>query len=151
MKTIIALVLIVLFVVACNTLRDKPSVGRTPSTVTRDYPMLTFEKLLEIAKKQPTIEGTLKALEAYPDYLSNHTYMYDSFSLQRGSFEEPRAIVFGPEAKFVFTFNGKPGVDGGSSLETVQFDEPTKHFLYREIALKNEISNDDRRVHRREH
>ena len=62
--------------------------------------------------------------------------MYGSFSIQQSTFEEPRALVFGPEAKFIFSFNGNPRQMGGMAFESVEYSDQTHSFRFREIAFK---------------
>src|SRR5688572_936104 len=50
-----------------------------------------------------------EVLAALPDtHLANYTLMHRSRSLHGSSVENPRAILFGKDAKFVLTFNGDP-------------------------------------------
>jgi hypothetical protein len=99
---------------------------------------LTFKKLLEHVKNGK-IADTLQSLkEDYKDYLKYYTLVYESGSAQKASFENPRAIVFGPDAKFIFTFNGHASQVGGNTIETMTFNNKTKEFELREILFKNE-------------
>jgi hypothetical protein len=61
--------------------------------------------------------------------------MYNSLSFQTSSAREPRAIVFGPEARFIFSFNGNPQQRGGTDLETVEYAD--HKFQFREITFKS--------------
>ena len=72
----------------------------------------------------------------YPEYLQFNTLMYSSFSIQESSFEEPRAIVFGPDAQFIFTFNGNSKQLGGMSFESAEYSQESHSFKFREIAFK---------------
>lgn len=84
-----------------------------------------------------SVEQALPILNSkYYDYLRFHTLMYGSFSIQQSSFEEPRALVFGPDARFIFSFNGNPDQLGGKSIETVEYSDKTHSFQFREIAFK---------------
>lgn len=120
---------------------EKASYGTIPRSNIPEENRLTFPKLMSTihASKSTTIAQTLKALRGnYTDYLKFHTLMYSSRSLQAGSFVEPRALVFGPEAKFMFTFNGNPSQRGGSSIETAEFDSVAMKYNFREILFKKE-------------
>lgn len=135
----------VLGLAACTSvsLRDQPTRG-TSSEAKYRFPLLTFDKLLEVSKKSSTVEAALKTLRAkYPEYMLTHTLVYDSLSVQQASFEEPRAIVFGPDAKFVFSFNGHPNMRGGAAFETMEFDEVKGEFQFREIVFKKQVSHDE--------
>lgn len=84
-----------------------------------------------------SIEQALPLLNAkYYEYLRFHTLMYGSFSIQKSSFEEPRALVFGPDARFIFSFNGNSNQMGGKSFETVEYSDKTHSFQFREITFK---------------
>lgn len=94
-------------------------------------------KDLLIQNKIGSVEGALSLLNAkHLDYLRFNTLMYGSFSIQASTFEEPRAIVFGPDAKFIFSFNGNPDRMGGKAIETVEYSDETQSFQFREIAFK---------------
>ena len=100
---------------------------------------LRFDDLkdLLIKNKITSIEQALPILSAkYADYLRFHTLMYGSFSIQKSSFEEPRALVFGPDAKFIFSFNGNPSQMGGTTFESVEYSDQIHSFRFREIAFK---------------
>lgn len=58
-----------------------------------------------------------------PEQLSWFTLMKQSQSAQGASSINPRAIVFGAEAKFIFTFNGDPKQDGYNDIEMLFFRE----------------------------
>ena len=106
---------------------------------------LDFKKMAKLARKTKDLEKTLKNLKkTNPEYLKFHNLLYCSFSVQEASPTEPRAVVFGPKADFIFTFNGGPHQDGGSALETVTFNQKTKEFEFREIAFrkKGEVWDD---------
>jgi hypothetical protein len=65
--------------------------------------------------------------------------MYDSFSLHESSFVEPRAIVFGPKAEFILSFNGGLHQRAGNSLEVMQYQSKTGVFEFREIAFNTPL------------
>lgn len=65
----------------------------------------------------------------------NYTLVYASRSLQDASPSAPRAILYGPEARFIVTFNGDPGQRGYGALETLEFDAARNDFHFREIVF----------------
>lgn len=146
-KTSVIASVLCLATIACASLRH--SASREPAEVYSDYganasysddEKLTFSKFLGliVASKVKDVDHALPVLSAqYKKYMYYHTLMYSSFSIQGSSFEQPRAIVYGPEAKFIFTFNGKNSQAGGNELESVEFDEAQKKFLFREIIFKS--------------
>lgn len=93
--------LLVLALVSCTSGKAPRDESREPGSLTthNKFPLLTFSKLLEIAKESPTVESVLeKVAKKYPEYMLSYTLVYDSLSLQEATFTEPRVIVFGPEA-----------------------------------------------------
>jgi hypothetical protein len=61
--------------------------------------------------------------------------MFRSRSLQSASYESPRAILYGSDARFIVTFNGAGSLSGSDRVETMEFDEKTETFHFREIAF----------------
>ena len=102
---------------------------------------LTFQFFRDLVQsgKVTTVAEALSFLKRkFPEHLQFHTLMYVSQSLQQASFTEPRAIVFGPNGKFIFTFNGGPHQRGGNAIETMEFTSETGEFKFREILFKKE-------------
>ncbi len=139
MKT--TLLLFFFIVGGCSTLPR----GRAPASApTVSYPTLNFERLYRTVHKAESVEQALELLSRdYSEFLTSHTYMYDSLSLQEGTFLQPRSLVYGPDASFIFTFNGDKSQRGGYALETMEFDSQSHRFLFREIAFKKEMSGSD--------
>ena len=94
----------------------------------------------EAAAAHPeTIEALLHLIrERRPEYLSYHTFAYESFSLQTASFNNPRALVFGCDAKTVLTFNGLDRQKGYERLEVACANDQTKAIEFREITFPKE-------------
>lgn len=107
---------------------------------------LDFEEFRNIieTKKISKVEDLLSVLATnYPKYLSFHTFVYDSQSLQSSSYQAPRAIVFGPQAKFIFTFNSQiPGhkTSGVDAIEMLDFNSQTSSFELREVRFRDSSS-----------
>ena len=80
-----------------------------------------------------TVEETLALLPA--DLRANYTLVFASRSLQGASMSAPRAILYGTDARFVVSFNGDTGGRGYDALETMQFDERSNSFHFREISF----------------
>ena len=95
-------------------------------------------------------ESSIRSVEAllawisrhHPDHLTRYTLMRRSRSSQQASPQSPRAIVFGGDAKFIFTFNGgTPGQTGHDRVEMIQFREAGRglssggRFEFREIQF----------------
>lgn len=80
-----------------------------------------------------SVEATLAALPG--PFRSRYALMFDSRSVQGASFENPRAILYGADARFVLTFNGDPAQAGYDAIETMEYDERTGGFVYREIRF----------------
>jgi hypothetical protein len=110
------------------------------------HPKLDFQTFLGRIKasRASTVAEALEALhKTHSAYMTVHTLVYDSLSLQEASFLEPRAVVFGPEADFIFTFNGGTHQRGGYGIETMQFNPVTAEFEFREIEFKKELAPDE--------
>ena len=88
---------------------------------------------LIVARQVRSIEGLLPELPASLRY--RYALMFASRSLQGASFNDPRVILYGPDARFIVTFNGDPSHRGFHALETMEFDEETKQFRFREIEF----------------
>lgn len=75
----------------------------------------------------------LSSVESFLDWFAtNETTQLEHFTLMRksggaqdASEQNPRAIVFGKDARFVFTFNGDSSQRGYDSVEILQFRERT--------------------------
>ncbi len=115
--------------------QDLPE-SRFPSTQNLDWNQ--FQAVLR-DRSPATVGETVRLLStSHPEYLKLRTAVYFSRSIQESSFEEPRQIIFGPEARFIFTFNGGPHRYGGAAIETMQYDQQNSRFLFREVFFKSE-------------
>jgi hypothetical protein len=104
----------------------------TPSAVA---PAVTFD-----AVKGWIEEGSVgsvgELLSRLPEsFRSRYVLMFRSRSLQPASFESPRAILYGSDAKFVLAFSGAHDALGSNVVETMQFDDETDRFRFREITF----------------
>jgi hypothetical protein len=100
---------------------------------------MRFKDVADLVQQQhlKTIEDSLPLLtQKFPEYFKFNTLMYNSLSLQESTFTDPRVIVFGPEAKFILTFNGDANKRAGGTFETVEYDSQNHQFLFREIEFK---------------
>jgi len=89
--------------------------------------------------ENPNVTKIADVLESLPiEYRTSFTLMYDSRSLQEASPENPRAIVFGPDAKLILTFNGAPEQHGYEKLEVMAFDELQKRYRFIEVEFPAE-------------
>src|ERR1700756_2838222 len=81
--------------------------------------------------------GTVEELLAALPEAQRHNYalVFDSRSLQGASFENPRVILYGPDARFVLTFNGNAAQHGFRAVETLEFDSVTRAFRLRELEF----------------
>lgn len=78
-------------------------------------------------EKLKSIEDFLRWTKTnYPEHLRHFSFVRNSGSLQGASDSHPRAIVYGPDARFIFAFNGDPDHKGYQKLELIQFHEPDK-------------------------
>lgn len=110
----------------------------------------TYAKLMSLleAEKPSTVQDALGVIKRnHPDYFSFYTLVYDSRSLQEASFQSPRAIVFGRDARLVLTFNGDQIGDhhprASDSIELVRFLEGPKKFEFRQIVFRDDAHPGD--------
>lgn len=94
------------------------------------------------AQNFPSVESLLIWIKSQnPTLFSRFTLVHRSKSLQEGSPTNPRAVVFGPSASLVLTFNGSLKQRGGNAVEFAQF-VPRRgaigaHFQFREVSVKD--------------
>lgn len=122
-----------------NTASLPPKSSRSPAQV----PIPTFKDVVTLIKDRnaKTIDQALQLLRStYPDWMSYYTLAYHSRSPQKATYVDPRAIVFGPDARFVLTFNGDPKLAGYGSLETMSFNEEKADYVFQEILFRTEAS-----------
>lgn len=98
-----------------------------------------LSKLLSSIDESPgkflTVESTLKWFsENYPDQMSYFTLVHLSHSLQAASILDPRAVVYGPDASVVFTFNGHASQKGFDTIELFE-KKPGKPYRFKEIVF----------------
>jgi hypothetical protein len=82
-----------------------------------------------------TVEDLVAALPS--DLRSHYALVFSSRSLQASSFRDPRAILFGSDARFIISFNGAADQRGYAAVETMEFDPATNSFRFREVAFGN--------------
>ena len=94
-----------------------------------------FDSLRQLAEsgRIGTIEELIAALPL--DLRTHYTLVFSSRSLQDASFANPRAILFGTNARLIVTFNGEASARGYAALETMEFDARTNRFLFRDITF----------------
>lgn len=91
-----------------------------------------LDGLVEVGSHE-TLETFLSRL---PEYDRGHyVLMYRSRSLQDANFDNPRVLMFTPDAHLVMTFNGDAHQRGFSQLEVMRFDPKTKDFQFQEIEF----------------
>lgn len=98
-----------------------------------DY--MTFKGLQSFIANRDlnTIDDLIKALPK--EYKENFTLVHSSQSLQGASYQNPRAVVFGPDASLVMTFNGDPSQKGYNNLEILHWDKTSKQLELREVTF----------------
>ena len=96
---------------------------------------LDFASLQRLVEQRDvrSIETLLPLLPA--GLRSRYVLMFRSRSLHGASFENPRVILYGDDARLVVTFNGDPRLAGFDAVETMQFDPDSKAFTLREIVF----------------
>jgi cytochrome c553 len=103
-----------------------------PSGQAAGFDFASLQSLLQ----REHIDSVERLLAALPAAQRTHyALMFESRSLQSASFDNPRVILFGPDARFIVTFNGSPAQRGFDTVETMEFDELTKQFRLRELRF----------------
>jgi hypothetical protein len=98
----------------------------------RGFEFADLQALIE-TRHISSIEELLPELPL--SFRSRYALMFTSRSLQGATFDAPRAILYGPDARFVITFNGNADQRGYHTLETMEFDDVTRQFQFREVAF----------------
>ncbi|TLY93702.1 MAG: hypothetical protein E6K44_03960 [Gammaproteobacteria bacterium] len=81
-----------------------------------------------------SVEELIAALPAAQR--NRYALVFESRSLQGASPENPRVILYGPDARFIVTFNGSPAQRGFRAVETMEFDDASKEFRLRELLSR---------------
>lgn len=90
-------------------------------------------KNLIITKKLTTIDSVIPLLPK--TYRESFLLMRESHSMQEASLENPRAIVFGQNAKLIMAFNGDSSQKNYNQLELIEFNDQAKAFEFRTILF----------------
>ncbi|MCJ8278309.1 MAG: hypothetical protein MJK18_15835 [Bdellovibrionales bacterium] len=99
------------------------------------------EQLFQIIRsnRPTTIAQTLQLVQSrYPSYFDNHAIAHNSLSLHEASFENPRAIVYGDDARTILTYNGDSTQGGYERLEVMCYNDAQDTFEFRDIAFPGE-------------
>src|SRR3989440_4718067 len=91
-----------------------------------------------------SVEELIAALPAAQR--NRYALVFESRSLQGASPENPRVILFGPDARFIVTFNGSPAQRGFRVVETMEFDDDSKEFRLRELLFPERAGSPDKVV-----
>ena len=99
---------------------------------------ISLKSLKEIID-QNKIKSIPEVLNILPtDLLKNYTMLYEPHGLQGASFENPRVVLFGSDAKIILTFNGDPAQKRYSDLEIMEFDDQSRSFNLSTISFASE-------------
>jgi|GEM_PF-2806690 len=134
-----------LFAVSLTSCISLNKTERNPaSALSADYNMSCGDFFSLLKEKKPTtVKGALDEVRRMrPKFMSQHTVAYDSKSLHGSSFENPRALVFGGDAKTVLSFNGHPDQAGYERIEMMCFNDESNTFDFRDVAFPAEAKND---------
>ena len=71
------------------------------------------------------------------DLRSHFTFVYESRSPEKDAVDalRPRVLIFGSDARLVLAYTGSPTARHGDQLQTMEFDEATSSFAFREIRF----------------
>jgi hypothetical protein len=103
---------------------------------------IRVEQVEAWAQSHPTaqVEDFLSWVKSTdPEQMAWFTLMRKSESAQEATPLNPRAIVFGPESKFVFTFNGEAKEEGYQEVEMLFFrQEPKAQWELRKLSFNSQ-------------
>jgi len=109
--------------------------GAPPASASgMDY--ATFARLIR-ERGVTSVEEALALLP--PEMRINYTLVHLSRSIQQGSLESPRVLLFGTDARLVVTFNGSPEETNYDKLELLSFDDATETFELRSIEFGDTV------------
>src|SRR5258708_18830764 len=86
-----------------------------------------------VANRVRSVEDLLPLLS--PAMRSGFVLVFDSRSLQEASAPDPRVLLLGNDARFIVSFNGDARQRGFDTLETMEFDDTSTAFTFREIRF----------------
>ena len=96
---------------------------------------VTYDSLRDMIQTNK-VSSIEKLLPLLPDtYRSKYALLFNSRSLHGANFKEPRVLLYGEDAKLIISFNGSSNQKGFEALETMEFDETSKEFHFREILF----------------
>jgi hypothetical protein len=81
-----------------------------------------------------------------PAMRSRFVLVFDSRSVQEASRPNPRVLLFGNDARFILSFNGDARLQGFDTLETMEFDDASAAFAFREIRFPGAAAGEDAEV-----
>src|SRR5690349_15808778 len=114
------------------------SVWPAPAALRRTTPCLLIAMLLAAPAVRAGGFDFAALLAALPaPQRTRYALMFESRSLQGATPENPRVILFGPDARFILTFNGSPAQRGFRVVETMEFDDGEKEFRLRELVFSD--------------
>lgn len=95
-----------------------------------------------------SVDQLLEQPEISKSFRSHYTLMFNSRSLQGADGLNPRAIIYGQDAKLVMTFNAAPGdrvgsdgdLRGANALEVMNWVEETHSFEFHSITFPEQSS-----------
>jgi hypothetical protein len=111
-----------------------------PSVQAGSFDFAALQTLLR-SQDIGSVEQLLAALPA--PQRARYALVFNSRSLQGATPELPRVILFGPDARFILTFNGSPAQRGFRVVETMEFDDAEKEFRLRELVFPERAAGAD--------
>ncbi|MGZ3697572.1 MAG: hypothetical protein ACXWP5_05665 [Bdellovibrionota bacterium] len=106
-----------------------------PAFAQNPFDFAALQSLIE-SRHLTSVEQVISLLPE--NYRQNYSLVYLSRSSQFASPKYPRIILFGPDAKFIIALSGDPSMPGFDKLETIEFQEASKSFKFREIEFSKE-------------
>lgn len=128
------LALIFLANASCKSRQEKAS-GLQGSIIDSGRKSYNIESLREILSTK-AVKSIDQLLPLLPESLRGHyAAFYKSSSEQGSSFESPRIILYGDDARFIVAFNGDPTHENFHCLEVIQFNDKKKAFEFFAVSF----------------
>lgn len=127
MKNLIALIFLTVMTFGMATLA-----ASSPFKLSTLKSIITMNNIRSVSELLPLLPESTR---------SHYILAFKSDSLQNGTYQRPRVLLFSEDGKFVMTFNGDPEQYGYETIETMTFiDGPNDdRFVFEEIVMEKDL------------
>ncbi len=136
MKNWFGIFFCVVSIVACTVAANGEEVQDDSEDSCVRFSSFIAEK--EVNSIDELLEAMSRSVE-WSEFLKSYTFVFRSKSLQQATPTNPRAVVYGKDAKLIFTFLGRPDKNGRDTLEVSCWRPQKNAFEYFELASNGKI------------